>query len=75
MSALPVEYDDVLAQVRRLGAEEQRRLLGELIALVEDEDVAPMRRSLRELRGVGKEVWAGIDAQDYVDRERAAWSK
>lgn len=26
------------------------------------------------LQGLGKEVWAGVDAQAYVDRERAAWA-
>jgi hypothetical protein len=26
------------------------------------------------LQGLGKEVWAGIDAQAYVDRERSAWA-
>ena len=29
---------------------------------------------LMELQGLGKEVWAGIDAQAYVDRERSAWA-
>jgi len=30
--------------------------------------------TITELRGLGKEVWAGVDAQAYVDHERAAWS-
>lgn len=25
------------------------------------------------LRGLHKEIWDGIDAQEYVDRERDAW--
>jgi len=32
------------------------------------------RTSILELRGLGKEIWKGIDAQEYVDRERAAWN-
>ena len=28
---------------------------------------------IEELRGLGREVWNGVDAQDYVDRERDAW--
>lgn len=32
------------------------------------------RRGLMGLQGLGKEVWAGIDAQAYVDRERSAWA-
>jgi hypothetical protein len=30
-------------------------------------------RSILELQGLGKEIWEGVDAQDYVSRERAAW--
>ena len=31
------------------------------------------RRQLTELRGLGKEVWGGIDAQAYVDEIRDEW--
>jgi hypothetical protein len=27
-----------------------------------------------ELRGLGAEIWDGIDAQEYVIRERASWN-
>ena len=30
--------------------------------------------SILELQGLGKEIWAGIDGQEYVDQERAAWN-
>lgn len=26
-----------------------------------------------DLKGVGKEIWEGIDAQEYVNRERESW--
>ena len=26
------------------------------------------------LRGLGKEIWQGLDAQEYVDRERDSWA-
>ena len=28
---------------------------------------------IRELRGLGKEIWQGQDAQEYVDRLREEW--
>jgi len=31
------------------------------------------KHSLADLRGVGKEIWDGIDAQEYVDRLRGPW--
>jgi hypothetical protein len=27
-----------------------------------------------ELCGLGKEIWEGIDAQEYVNNERASWN-
>lgn len=31
------------------------------------------KRQLTELRGLGKEIWAGIDAQEYVNEMRDEW--
>jgi 4-hydroxy-tetrahydrodipicolinate synthase len=31
------------------------------------------RHSILELKGLGKEIWAGIDPKEYVDKERATW--
>lgn len=31
------------------------------------------QRSVLELQGLGKEVWKGIDAGEYVEQERASW--
>lgn len=42
--------------------------------LFDREVVKPARHCILELQGLGKEVWAGIDAQAYVDRERSAWA-
>jgi hypothetical protein len=32
------------------------------------------KRSILDLEGLGKEIWQGIDAQAYVDRERDSWN-
>jgi hypothetical protein len=31
------------------------------------------QRSLMELHGLGKEIWEGIDAQEYVNELRKEW--
>ena len=31
------------------------------------------RHSITELRGLGKEIWHGVDAQDHVRKERDSW--
>ena len=40
----------------------------------EEEAPVPNGCSILELQGLGKEIWQGVDAQEYVDQERAAWS-
>lgn len=35
----------------------------------------PEDRSIMELRGLGKEIWQGVDAQTYVDRLREEWGR
>jgi len=32
-----------------------------------------LRRSIMELHGLGKEIWEGIDAQEYVNELRKEW--
>ncbi|MGA7937162.1 MAG: hypothetical protein WCA35_26665 [Kovacikia sp.] len=32
------------------------------------------KRSIMELEGLGKEIWQGIDAQEYVNQERDSWN-
>ena len=29
--------------------------------------------SLRELRGLGKEIWEDVDVEDYIKKERDSW--
>ncbi len=52
--------------------EERTQLLEELKSMVEDVEKRP-KHQITELQGLGKEIWEGIDAQEYVDRERSSW--
>ena len=49
----------------------------ELLSLIA-QDLIPMtkpkkKHSIEELRGLGKEIWEGVDAQEYVDSLRQEW--
>ena len=35
----------------------------------------PGRRSILELRGLGKEIWEGADAQEHVEGLRKEWER
>jgi hypothetical protein len=67
-------YYEVLSRIQRLTPADQLRLLEELAALVRRQVTTQARRSILELQGLGKEIWQDIDAQEYVDRERASWN-
>jgi hypothetical protein len=42
----------------------------------EFDDRPPVRkRSLLELRGLGKEIWEEVDPVEYVRQERDAWER
>lgn len=71
---LTVAYVEVLERAQRLSPADQLRLLEELAALVRRRVVTRTRRSILELQGLGKEIWQGMDAQEYVDQERASWN-
>ena len=68
-------YNDVLRRVQRLSPADQLRLLEDVASLVRRQVTTPARRrSILELQGLGKEIWQDIDAQDYMDQERATWN-
>ena len=67
-------YDELLNQVQHLTPDEQLRLLQEVAMIVRQQFASKPRRSIKELRGLGKEAWDGIDAQHYVDQERNSWA-
>jgi len=29
--------------------------------------------SLRDLKGLGKEIWKGVDNEEYIKKERESW--
>jgi len=71
MMALSVEslYE---TELRHLPLEERMRLL-ELIARDLRRAGDEGTKSILQLRGLGQEIWDGIDAQEYVDEMRTEW--
>lgn len=64
-------YRDVLRRVQHLTPTDQLRVLEELAGLVRRQVTTLPKHSILELQGLGKEIWQGVDAQEYLDRERA----
>ncbi len=68
------DYYELLQRVQRLEPAEHVRLLKDLATLVHNQISAQPEQSILDLQGLGKEIWAAIDAQEYVDQERASWN-
>ncbi len=33
------------------------------------------KHSIMEFKGLGKEVWQGVDVEKYIDEERNSWDR
>jgi hypothetical protein len=66
-------YENALQIAESLPPDEQRRLIQELSVRVAKSESPERQHSILEMRGLGKEIWEGIDAQEYVNNERASW--
>jgi hypothetical protein len=67
---------EVLEQAKALKPSERKELVKLLIDTLDiPETVGPRQRRLSELRGLGKEIWAGIDTQEYVNQLRNEWNR
>ena len=62
-------YRKLQARARR----ERRSMAQQVTQILSDALEAPKELSILELRGLGKEIWEGVDAAGYIRRERESW--
>jgi hypothetical protein len=62
---------EILEQAQQLSRYERKELVKLLVDMLDENN--PPKRSITELRGLGKEIWEGIDAQEYVNQIRSEW--
>ncbi len=62
---------ELISKVKSLSQDER----GKLIKIIMEIEVSPKEKhDLTELAGLGAEIWKDIDAQEYVNKERADWT-
>ncbi len=71
---LTYTYEELLSRIQNLTLADQLRLLEDLAAIIRQQAIAEPLHSFLELEGLGQEIWKGIDAQEYVNQERASWN-
>jgi plasmid stability protein len=65
---------DALYRKLQKRARERRRSVAQEVAVILEEAVGRQEPlSILELRGLGKDVWRGVEAAAHVDTERRAW--
>ena len=67
-------YDQAKRSVQALGPADRLRLIAELVGQLSGELDRQPRRSLLELQGLGKNVWQGVDVDEYLRQERSSWN-
>ncbi len=62
-------YRKLQARARR----ERRSVAQQVTQILSDALEKPKELSILDLEGLGKEIWAGIDAAEYIRQERDSW--
>ena len=60
-------------EITVLNLEQQLYILNRLLADAIRRITPEPSLDITGLRGLGKEIWRGIDAQEYVNHERNSW--
>ena len=63
----------IYKEISQLTNNEKMILLSKLMLEISTYIERDQRLNIYDIKGVGKEVWEGIDAQEYVNKERASW--
>ncbi len=67
--------EDLYHSLAERAKKDRRSLSGEVIYLLEwaVESTTPKKKSILQLRGLGKKYWKNIDASKHVSKERDSW--
>jgi len=70
-----ISFDDYLKGINALTIKQQLDLINALAEKVKlNIGKKRIRKySIMDLEGLGAEIWKGIDAQQFVSKERASW--
>lgn len=66
--------DRIYKEISQLTDTEKISLLSKLMLEVFANIKKEQKGNIYDLKGVGKEIWEGMDAQEYVNKERETWT-
>lgn len=65
--------DPLYRKLRARARRERRSVAQEVIQILSQVTEEPKPLSILALKGLGKEIWRGVDPTAYVDQERRSW--
>lgn len=67
------KLESIYRDISSLTGNEKKILLTKLVSEIKVQSNKKEKSSILALKGVGKEIWQDVDAQDYVNGERSSW--
>ncbi|MCX5815195.1 MAG: hypothetical protein NTX75_02990 [Proteobacteria bacterium] len=64
----------MIEEIKELSIYQQKKILDLVRLLKSSINNSSKKHSIIELKGCGKDIWKGIDAQEYVNRLREEWN-
>jgi len=65
--------DKLYRKLQARAKRERRSVAQEVIQILDQALTEPPRLSIMDLQGLGKEIWQGINSDQYIEEERRAW--
>ena len=65
--------ETIYKEISQLSSNEKIIIISKLVSEISTCIDRSRKVNIYDIKGVGKEIWKGIDAQEYVNKERASW--
>ena len=69
----PKKLENIYREISKLNNNEKKIILSKLVTEINLTSSNDVKYTITGIRGIGKEIWREVDAQNYVNNERAAW--
>ena len=69
----PKKLENIYREISKLNNKEKKIILSKLITEINLSSPQDEKYSIMDIRGIGKEIRHGVNAQNYINNERAAW--
>ena len=73
MKSSTIVEKKIVDEIKNLPIPQQKKIL-EVVRLLKTGIEGTHKSNITELRGCGKKIWVGIDAQEYVNKLREEWN-